>query len=346
MYPGADSNFGFHCSPLVIGDVWERSSWRAFCAWSSATTSPLHQFAGALWAAGRTPTKTLPGTTRSWRSSHTVRATTTTTTSLRILPQRCPLVAVGSHQVAHRRIAVRGPDEPPQEDGPSRFSALCWPCSSPVPGKARQAAQAAGHSHIEQLRQRIAHEYETFLAALSNGARQRAVARREEARCSRALGALEIHSVCKRSKRACDPAPPDAVDQRSARVNPFTRTSRRGNSASDPTPKAARRPPTPSTTSEAAQRSASGHGRDPRPADRTQPSQQTHRRTVLCVSSFSIGTVTVLRAPFTPWTHIRSQKTHDVRRGTGLRSNSPIAKDITMAVKQRARPSSNHALRG
>lgn len=30
---------------------------------------------------------------------------------------------------------------------------------------------AAGHSHIEQLRQRIAHEYETFLAALSEWAR-------------------------------------------------------------------------------------------------------------------------------------------------------------------------------
>ena len=30
---------------------------------------------------------------------------------------------------------------------------------------------AAGHSHIEQLRQRIAHEYETFLAALSDWAR-------------------------------------------------------------------------------------------------------------------------------------------------------------------------------
>jgi stearoyl-CoA desaturase (delta-9 desaturase) len=37
--------------------------------------------------------------------------------------------------------------------------------------KLAKLAQAAGHSHIEQLRQRIAHEYETFLAALSEWAR-------------------------------------------------------------------------------------------------------------------------------------------------------------------------------
>jgi stearoyl-CoA desaturase (Delta-9 desaturase) len=37
--------------------------------------------------------------------------------------------------------------------------------------KLAQLHNAAGHSHIEQLRQRIAHEYETFLAALSEWAR-------------------------------------------------------------------------------------------------------------------------------------------------------------------------------
>jgi len=37
--------------------------------------------------------------------------------------------------------------------------------------KLAQLHHAAGHSHIEQLRQRIAHEYETFLAALSEWAR-------------------------------------------------------------------------------------------------------------------------------------------------------------------------------
>ena len=30
---------------------------------------------------------------------------------------------------------------------------------------------AAGHSHVEQLRQRIAHEYESFLAAVADWAR-------------------------------------------------------------------------------------------------------------------------------------------------------------------------------
>jgi stearoyl-CoA desaturase (delta-9 desaturase) len=37
--------------------------------------------------------------------------------------------------------------------------------------KLDKLAVAAGHSHIEQLRQRIAHEYETFLAAMSEWAR-------------------------------------------------------------------------------------------------------------------------------------------------------------------------------
>ena len=37
--------------------------------------------------------------------------------------------------------------------------------------KLAKLPQALGHSHIEQLRQRIAHEYETFLAALSEWAR-------------------------------------------------------------------------------------------------------------------------------------------------------------------------------
>ena len=37
--------------------------------------------------------------------------------------------------------------------------------------KLAKLPQAAGHSHIEQLRQRVAHEYETFLAALSEWAR-------------------------------------------------------------------------------------------------------------------------------------------------------------------------------
>jgi len=106
--------------------------------------------------------------------------------------------------VADWRLVVRRHHETPEADAcvPDQRALLAMQFTRAQEKLAQH--HAAGHSHIEQLRQRIAHEYETFLAALSEWARVKEQWLEGRSEWWSSTGSIpRFSSVCWKSKPAC-----------------------------------------------------------------------------------------------------------------------------------------------